>query len=281
MINKLMEIKVSIIIPLYNKESTIYDTILSVIHQTYQNIEIIIVDDGSTDKSVEVASTIKDDRIKMFHRQNGGVSSARNFGARQASGDWLMFLDADDELEKDGVSSLCLPIEECDSCGIICGNFNTDYHALKLPKSAQDCVIVNRYYNYFIRKYSLRTGNLIIRKNIFDMHPFNVSLSRFEDMEAIFAWLKLTRVYHVNKVIMTYHTKSNSLSKVVNNFEKDYISHLNFSDFPFWGKCILGEILYIGFIDYRDQRRWFLKNYRFNNFFALIAKVNLLIQHFL
>ena len=191
-----------------------------------------------------------------------------------------MFLDADDELEKEGVSSLCKPIIKCGSCGIICGLFHTDNQTLHLEETVNGGEIVNKYYNYFIRRYSLRAGNFIIRKNMFEMHPFDESLSRFEDLEAIMAWLKFIRIYQVKKVIMTFHTKYNSLSKVMCNLEKDYTSHLNFSDMPFWGKCVLGTVLYLGFIGYPNQRTWLLRHYRFNVFFALIAKVNLLIRHF-
>ncbi len=91
------QILFSVIIPLYNKQDYITRTINSVLNQTYQNFEIIVVDDGSTDKSLSVVKTVKDKRIKVFFQKNLGVSNARNNGIKKAKGNYIAFLDADDE----------------------------------------------------------------------------------------------------------------------------------------------------------------------------------------
>lgn len=91
------QILFSVIIPLYNKQDYITRTINSVLNQTYKNFEIIVVDDGSTDKSLSVVKTIKDKRIKVFSQKNLGVSNARNKGIKQSKGNYIAFLDADDE----------------------------------------------------------------------------------------------------------------------------------------------------------------------------------------
>lgn len=88
---------ISIVIPLYNKEATIARAVTSVLHQTHQNFELIIVDDGSTDSSSEIAHTFDDLRITIITQPNKGVSAARNEGVRCAAYDWVAFLDADDE----------------------------------------------------------------------------------------------------------------------------------------------------------------------------------------
>ena len=87
---------ISVVIPLYNKESSIESTIQSVLKQSYQNFEIIVVDDGSTDNSVDYVKTYNDKRIRLIPKENGGVSSARNEGIRQAQYEYIAFLDADD-----------------------------------------------------------------------------------------------------------------------------------------------------------------------------------------
>jgi glycosyltransferase involved in cell wall biosynthesis len=86
----------SIIIPTYNRLSTLPNSVDSVLDQTYQNFEVIIVDDGSEDGTVEWVKAIIDNRIKYFKQQNSGVCVARNKGAAVASGDWICFLDSDD-----------------------------------------------------------------------------------------------------------------------------------------------------------------------------------------
>lgn len=94
--------KVSIIIPVYNVESYIDECLNSVVNQTYQNLEIILVDDGSPDKCPQICDNWveKDNRIKVVHKKNGGLSSARNAGMDVATGSFLMFVDSDDFIEK-------------------------------------------------------------------------------------------------------------------------------------------------------------------------------------
>ena len=87
---------VSIIIPIYNSGTHIIDTLESVINQTYSNIEIIVVDDGSTDNSYEIAKKYESEKIKVYSKINEGASEARNYGFRKSKGEYIQYLDADD-----------------------------------------------------------------------------------------------------------------------------------------------------------------------------------------
>lgn len=92
---------VSVIIPVFNKENLIGRCVESLIKQTYNNLEIILIDDGSTDKSWSICQDYekKDTRIKIFNKPNGGLSDARNYGIKHASGEWISFVDGDDYVE--------------------------------------------------------------------------------------------------------------------------------------------------------------------------------------
>ena len=94
---------ISVIVPIYNIENYIEKTINSIINQTYQNLEIILVDDGSTDDSGKIIDDIakKDSRLLVIHKKNGGVTSARASGIKAATGDWIGFVDGDDYIEPD------------------------------------------------------------------------------------------------------------------------------------------------------------------------------------
>ena len=100
--------KVSIIVPVYNIENYIRVCVESILAQTYESFELILVDDGSKDNSGILCDEYAaiDSRVKVIHKENGGVSSARNAGLRQAKGDWIMHVDGDDWIEPDMIESL-------------------------------------------------------------------------------------------------------------------------------------------------------------------------------
>ena len=93
--------KISVVIPIYNVEKYIERCIDSVLNQTYMNLEIILVDDGSPDRCGEICDNYAqiDKRIRVIHKENGGLSSARNAGLRIATGDYISFVDSDDWIE--------------------------------------------------------------------------------------------------------------------------------------------------------------------------------------
>jgi glycosyltransferase involved in cell wall biosynthesis len=94
-----MHKKVSVIIPAFNAAAYIRKSVESVLAQTYQNFEVIVIDDGSTDGTAEIVKSFVDKRIKYFYQENKGLSGARNAGFGLSSGEYLIFLDSDDLLE--------------------------------------------------------------------------------------------------------------------------------------------------------------------------------------
>ena len=106
---------VSVIIPVYNVEKYLNKCITSVLNQSYRNIEIILVNDGSTDKSLEICKYFQstDSRVKVVDKKNGGLSSARNIGLKEAIGDYVLFLDSDDYYDDmDGINQLVLSLNK-------------------------------------------------------------------------------------------------------------------------------------------------------------------------
>ena len=99
---------ISVIIPVYNVKKYLRRCVKGVLAQTYKNLEVILVDDGSTDGSSELCDELfnTDKRIVVFHKQNGGLSSARNYGVRAANGDYICFIDSDDTVDEDYVETL-------------------------------------------------------------------------------------------------------------------------------------------------------------------------------
>lgn len=100
--------KISVIMPVYNVEAYVIDAIESIINQTYKDIQLIIVNDGSTDSTGSIADEYsrKDTRVRVIHKQNGGLSSARNIGIKKSTGDFIYFIDGDDFLDTDAFEKL-------------------------------------------------------------------------------------------------------------------------------------------------------------------------------
>lgn len=125
--------KVSIIIPVYNCENYIEKSIESVLTQKYSNLEVIVVDDGSTDNSFRICEKIKDadQRVQLYTKKNGGVSSARNVGLKKATGDYIMFLDADDYIEKETIYE-CMKIINKYKVDIVKFNFIKELNRVRI-----------------------------------------------------------------------------------------------------------------------------------------------------
>ena len=120
-----MQDLISVIVPVYNVERYIEKCITSIISQTYTNLEIIVVDDGSTDKSGLLCDEwqAKDSRIKTIHKVNGGLSSARNTGMNIAQGKYIAFIDSDDYIDNTMVEQLWINIKDSNAQIAICNRY--------------------------------------------------------------------------------------------------------------------------------------------------------------
>ena len=144
---------ISVIIPLYNKRLQVVNTLHTVLVQTWQDFEIVIVDDGSTDGSIDVVKGIKDSRIRIFRQANAGVSAARNRGIKEARGDLIAFLDADDEWKEDYLSTQMSLVEKYPQCDVFVTNYEfrnskgkiTPTVIRKLPFNAETGELTNYF----------------------------------------------------------------------------------------------------------------------------------------
>ena len=123
-----MQELITIIVPCYNNESSIQNCISSIQKQSYNNIEIIIVNDGSIDKTPQILKELSmhDRRIKVFNNSNNGVSYSRNFGIMQANGNYVMFVDGDDYIESDMVKSMYNSMNEYQADLVVCKYLTSD-----------------------------------------------------------------------------------------------------------------------------------------------------------
>lgn len=118
--------KLSIIIPIYNGSQYIKKTILSILASSYQNLELLLIDDGSTDNSLTICRNMaqSDSRIKVHHKDNGGIASARNYGLDHASGSYIGFCDQDDEVSSDMYRKMIERLTSDQSQAAVCGSYS-------------------------------------------------------------------------------------------------------------------------------------------------------------
>ena len=141
-----MDKKVSIVVPIYNVEKELNRCLDSIVNQTYKNLEIILVNDGSKDKSEEIAKqfSLIDNRINFYNKENGGLSDARNFGIEKATGKYLLFVDSDDYIDSEAVNTLVKTME-INNLDIILGNAIKEEEEKKIslinPRSSNNLIM--------------------------------------------------------------------------------------------------------------------------------------------
>lgn len=220
----MLEKKVSVIIPMYNSEKTIKYCISSVLKQTIRGIEIIVVNDGSSDNSLNIVKDIafNDSRIAIITKENAGVSSARNTGIDFATGEYLFFLDADDYLDRETIEKI-YSIGIANKADLVCCNMieqnNTKYIKYQ---HLNGCVIANNkeeigknIYNMYLGSACGKLFKAEIIKNNNNNIRFKEYMSIGEDMEFVHQYLCYVKVvagyFEVNYYIE--NTNPKSLSK--------------------------------------------------------------------
>lgn len=192
-----MEKMISVVIPLYNKENQVAKTINSVLMQTYDNYEIIVVNDGSTDASDKVVESFNDPRIRIINQENSGVSLARNRGIIEARGEYIAFLDADDEWKTEYLETQMSLIKKYKECKV----FITGYEMHKNDGSVNRTIINNIKFsgsdgvldNYFLVASTSNPPvcsiNIVVHRSAIDeIGGFPVGVKSGEDL---LTWARL------------------------------------------------------------------------------------------
>jgi len=194
---------ISIVIPLYNKKKQIANTLQTVFNQTFQNFEIVIVNDGSSDRSVEEVEKFKDSRIRLIHQENAGVSAARNRGIQESQYDLIAFLDADDEWKPDYLQTQYELSKKYPECSVFACNYefkNTNGEIKptiirKLQFSEPDGIFNNYFETASCSHPPLWTSAVMVKKEaILSMGGFPVGVKAGEDL---LTWARLANKYSI------------------------------------------------------------------------------------
>ncbi len=242
----------SIVIPLYNKGKLVQIAIDSALNQTYQgNWEIVVVDDGSKDDSALFVKAYDDARIKYFYKENGGVSSARNYGISRACGDWIVFLDADDELLPCALQTF----EEIhhaypDALFLVGGSvWISNGKVIKESNKKQKEFIrssICPHFAMWMKRFYPAPRNMAIHRHLIEQFGgFDERMSYYEDTEFAIRLLRCGKVAYTNRAVANYIQDGSGLSALPRPMEKEYAYYIPkiVKKAGFWEKALLYEIL--------------------------------------
>ena len=210
---------VSVILPIYNVEKYLERAVESVSNQTYNNLEIILVDDGSTDSSGKICDdmSLRDNRIKVIHKQNGGLSDARNVGKRVATGHYILFIDPDDFINEKMIEILVNNIQEYDA-DVSCCQYMNVYYNNSFPQYSDVRIkkLINR--EEFLKEYLYDTYitasvcTKLMKREISDKIDFPVG-KVYEDAFYHLELVKTAdRFICITKPLYYYYHRTNSIT---------------------------------------------------------------------
>lgn len=204
--------KVSVVMPTYNCSEYIESAIESVFEQTYPDYEIVIIDDGSTDGTKEtIKHYLKDDRVRYFYQSNTGLPNARNRGLSEARGEYIVFLDADDELPFDALARITEIFVKNGAGWIITDISRREKGVEELQKAK---LAGKDYFREFLRQKMRFQSRFYKRETLIDIGLYDPLQIYYEDWDL---WIRLLEAgipfYYINEPLYIYKIRKNSVTK--------------------------------------------------------------------
>lgn len=216
---------VSVIIPSYNREDTIERSVRSVLNQTYKDLEVIVVDDCSTDNTEAVVKSIQDSRVRYFClEKNSGACAARNKGIEISRGDIIAFQDSDDEWRPEKLEKQLKTMEDFDSDVCFCQTRDYDYpedHSILVPYNIGPTGLVS--YKILYDKVPVGTQTIVAKKSVFDKVTFDRSLKKAQDVEWTFRAGRIFKFAYVNEPLVNRYLQDNSIT--MGGYKKSLEAH--------------------------------------------------------
>lgn len=217
---------ISIVIPLYNKGERVKLAIDSALHQDYDGEwEIVVVDDGSTDDSAEYVKSYKDDKVVYVYQPNAGVSAARNRGIAESKGEWIVFLDADDQLLPCALSTFDLMLHKYPKCRFLVGSSIWRRKGGIVSQGSDTGIIHNSivpHFSLFRKRFYAAPRNMCIHRSLLDQQGgFDVRMSFYEDTEFVYRIVDKSAVAYTDRNISIYEQDGQGLSASRHPVEKE------------------------------------------------------------
>ena len=293
-----MEDKISVIIPAYNAEKFLRRCVDSVLNQTYINIEIIIINDGSVDNTLDVCNdmALKDSRIKVYSQKNSGPSSARNYGLREATGEWIMFVDADDTVSNTICEDLLKAVKEncaeMSFCNLV--NYFSSTEEFFLPFTGDNRIFENndkRQLEYRLVSLLSETGDALLclsgpvckllkRESIKDLYfPEDIDLG--EDVCFVLDVIRnVERIVYINQFYYNRFVTDNSMSSLKWNHGERRIKYINWVvDRYYKSDFFKSGVMHLILLNLSDEIRVYYR-YLSDNTFSSLKKAKLYLKKY-
>lgn len=234
-----MSVRISVITPLYNAEAYIERCINSVLAQGNDNFELILVDDGSTDGSRAICQRYADNyrNVRYYWKENGGPSAARNYGVLQSTGEFLTFLDADDEIAPVFLEASMSLIEQT-GADLVCGDLQQTASSMELPdytleeiEKRSEILSSSEMMSRALRNDSLFSQCCkMAKRSVWGEKPFKTGIL-YEDAEAVYRLIaQSTRIVHISVPLYRYYQNSGSTTNKATGLEKQCLDLLRVAD---------------------------------------------------
>jgi len=206
---------ISVIIPTYNRKDTVVQAINSVLRQTFQNYEIIVIDDGSTDGTAEVIKKLNCDRLRYYYQPNGGVSSARNFGLKKAYGQSVCFLDSDDLYTDKALEYFDLAFQKFPDAAIAYGKYSGK--SCCANEMAFPDIVLRDVYPLLVYR-NLVSSNVAVKSDVARKVQYRDELPTIEDYQFALDVARDRAAVYIDAAIFEYRfLGSNKSSKYISN----------------------------------------------------------------
>ena len=215
--------RISVVIPVFNGEKTLQETIASVLNQTFSDLELLVIDDGSQDATPDVLAGVRDPRVRVFSRPHSGASSSRNYGISQAQGEMISFLDADDLWTPDKLTAQLKALEANPQAAVAYSWTDFIDESGRLLWPGQHITANGDVYARLLISNFIENGsNPLIRiQAVLEVGGYDVSLDSFEDWDL---WLRLAKRFHFVTVPMPHvlyrYTSVSKSANVLNHEAK-------------------------------------------------------------
>ena len=269
---------ISVVIPSYNRADTIFKSVQSVLNQTYSDIEVIVVDDGSTDNTKKILEQIQDPRFRYIYQKNAGACVARNNGLDHARGEYIAFHDSDDTFRPTKLEDKLFTLRDKDADVVFCAMERHNYYSKAIFPQIQEGF--KSQHDILLGQY-ISTQTILGKKEVFLNNRFDPNVKRMQDYDLMIRVSYQYKVYFLKKVLVDVAVQNNSITQLATNEKTEKNLEYLLSKYsklgekyPDWKSGILQYLAYLKLLQKKPYKEIYKEAFKLDknpeNFIKLI-----------